>query len=253
MKLADKVVLLTGAGGGIGVAASRQFIAEGANVVLADLDTSVTQSLCDEFGAHRCACIAVDVTRSDQVQAMVQTCVDKFGGLDVFIANAGVEGKIGPIIDGDVTDLDHVLAVNVRGVWLGLHHAIPVMRDGGGGSIIITSSGAGVKGSPNTSAYTASKHAVVGLMRSAALECAPFGIRVNTVNPGAVDTRMMTSIVQGFADVGAGDFRAIVEASTPLGRYGLPDEVANMMVFLASDASSYCTGSIYMVDGGNAL
>lgn len=252
MKLNNKVVLITGAGGGIGQAAVRKFVAEGARVMLADLGTDDTQPLVDELGADLCACVAVDVTQDDQVENMVNACVKTFGGIDVFVANAGVEGEIGDIMSTDVSNLDKVLAVNVRGVWLGLHYVIPVMRDGGGGSIMITSSGAGVQGSPNTACYNTSKHAVIGLMRCAALEVAQFGIRVNTVNPGAVETRMMTSIEDGFAEAGAGDFKALVEAGTPLGRYGQPDEIANMMVFLGSDDSSYCTGGVYMVDGGNS-
>jgi len=234
MRLDKKVVLITGAGGGIGQAAVRKFVGEGAKVMLADIGTELTQPLVDELGSDQCACVAVDVTQADQVENMVRATVDKFGGIDVFVANAGTEGKIGSIIDTDVSNLDNVLAVN------------------GGGSIMITSSGAGVQGSPNTASYNTSKHAVIGLMRCAALECADFGIRVNTVNPGPVETRMMASIVDGFAEVGAGDFRAMVEAVTPMGRYGQPDEIANMMVFLGSDESSYCTGSVYMVDGGNA-
>jgi|TARA_B110000211_G_scaffold104847_1_gene121975 NAD(P)-dependent dehydrogenase (short-subunit alcohol dehydrogenase family) len=252
MKLNNKVVLITGAGGGIGQAAVRKFVSEGAKVMLADIGTETTQLLVDELGSERCACVSVDVTQADQVANMVRNTVEVFGGIDVFVANAGIEGKIGSIIDTDVSNLDNVLSVNVRGVWLGLHYVIPVMRDAGGGSIMITSSGAGVKGSPNTACYSTSKHAVIGLMRCAALECAQFGIRVNTVNPGAVETRMMESIEAGFAAVGAGDFKSMVEAVTPLGRYGQPDEIANMMVFLGSDESSYCTGSVYMVDGGNA-
>ena len=109
------------------------------------------------------------MSQDDQVENMVNACVERFGGIDVFVANAGVEGEIGDIASTDVSNLDKVLAVNVRGVWLGLHYVIPVMRDNGGGSIIITSSGAGVKGSPNTACYNASKHAVIGLMRCAAL------------------------------------------------------------------------------------
>lgn len=252
MRLNNKVVLITGGGGGIGQAAVRKFVSEGAKVMLADIGLDVTQTLVDELGPERCACVAVDVSQADQVENMVSACVERFGGIDVFVANAGVEGVIGEIINTDVSNLDAVLAVNVRGVWLGLHYVIPVMRDGGGGSIMITSSGAGVKGSPNTACYNASKHAVIGLMRCAALECAQHGIRVNTVNPGAVETRMMESIEAGFTDAGAGDFKSMVEAVTPLGRYGQPDEIANMMVFLGSDESSYCTGSVYMVDGGNA-
>jgi len=252
MKLNNKVVLITGAGGGIGQAAVRKFVAEGAKVMLADITDESNQLLVSELGSEHCACVTVDVSQDGQVNDMVNACVKRFGGIDVFVANAGIEGEIGDIMSTDVSNLDKVLAVNVRGVWLGLHYVIPVMRDGGGGSIMITSSGAGVQGSPNTACYNASKHAVIGLMRCAALEVAQYAIRVNTVNPGAIDTRMMTSIEDGFADAGAGDFKAMVEAVTPLGRYGQPEEVANMMVFLGSDDSSYCTGGVYMVDGGNS-
>ena len=165
MKLDNKVVLITGAGGGIGQAAVRKFVSEGAKVMLADIGTDVTQTLVDELGSERCACVAVDVAVADQVENMVRATVARFGGIDVFVANAGVEGKIGSIMDTDVANLDKILAVNVRGVWLGLHYVMPVMRDGGGGSVIITSSGAGVQGSPNTAGYNTSKHAVIGLMR----------------------------------------------------------------------------------------
>ena len=134
MRLDKKVVLITGAGGGIGQAAVRKFVSEGAKVMLADIGTESTQPLVDELGSDNCACVAVDVTQADQVENMVRTTVDTFGGIDVFVANAGIEGKIGSIIDTDVSNLDNVLAVNVRGVWLGLHYVIPVMRDGGGGS-----------------------------------------------------------------------------------------------------------------------
>ena len=252
MKLENKVVLITGAGGGIGVEAVKRFVAEGAKVMMADIGTSVTQPMVDEFGSDRCACIAVDVTQADQVEKMVNACVATFGGIDVFVANAGIEGAVGSIIETSVDNFDQVMSVNVRGVWLGLHYVVPVMRDGGGGSIVITSSGAGVKGSPNTAVYNSSKHAVVGLMRCAALEFAGFGIRVNTVNPGPIETRMMNSIVDGFNDATGLDFKSMIEAGTPMGRYGQPQEVANLMLFLASDESSYCTGSVYMVDGGNA-
>ncbi|MBR9911800.1 MAG: SDR family oxidoreductase [Gammaproteobacteria bacterium] len=252
MRLKDKVVLITGAAGAIGIAAVKRFSEEGAKVMLADVNLESLQPLVAQLGADRAACVAVDVTQPDQVENMVRACTDAFGGIDVFVANAGIEGKIGEIIDSDVANLDKVLAVNVRGVWLGLHYVIPVMKNGGGGSIIITSSGAGVKGAANMVPYNTSKHAVIGMMRCAALECTQYNIRVNTVNPGPIESRMMRSIAEGFAPGGGDDFNQKITAQTPMGRYGQPVEIANMMVFLGSDESSYCTGSVYMVDGGNA-
>ncbi len=150
------------------------------------------------------------------------------------------------------------MAVNVRGVWLGLKYVIPVMARRGGGSIVITSSTAGIRGTIGTSAYTTSKHAVIGLMRTAALECAPLGIRVNTVNPAPIETRMMRSIEQMRASQATGGsitVEQVKEASAsriPLKRYGAPEEVARLMLFLASDESSFCTGGVYMVDGGTS-
>ena len=150
------------------------------------------------------------------------------------------------------------MAVNVRGVWLGLKYVIPVMTERGGGSIVITSSTAGIGGSAGISPYVTSKHAVIGMMRSAALECAPLGIRVNTVNPAPIETRMMRSLEE--MRVAAADNSEITVERTkqatasliPLRRYGYPEEVANMMLFLASDESSFCTGGVYMVDGGRS-
>jgi NAD(P)-dependent dehydrogenase (short-subunit alcohol dehydrogenase family) len=252
MKFDQKTVLITGAAGGIGLAAARRFVEEGARVVLADMNLQALQAIVDELGSDRAACVVVDVTQAEQVEQMVKFSVDTFGGIDVFIANAGIEGKIAEIADSSVENFDAVMAVNVRGTWLGLHYAIPVMRDGGGGSIIITSSGAGVQGSPNLTPYNTSKHAVIGMMRCAALECAKYNIRVNTVNPGPIETRMMRSIEEGFVPGSGNDFKQQLEQVTPMGRYGKPEEVADMMLFLGSNESSYCTGGVYMVDGGNA-
>jgi len=252
MRLENKIALITGASGNIGLAAAELFLNEGANVFLADLNTDLAADVLSKWGDSRVAISSVDVTSEDDMARMTSECVSKFGGIDVFLANAGIEGKIGSIADSDVSNFDRVMAVNVRGVWLGLHNVIPVMKRAGSGSIIITSSGAGVKGAPNLTPYNTSKHAVIGLMRCAALECAPLGIRVNTVNPGAIDSRMMSSIAEGMAPGASDVFHEAITQQTPVGRYGLPSEVANMMLFLASDEASFCTGSVYMVDGGNA-
>ena len=160
------------------------------------------------------------------------------------------------IVDTPVEMFDKVMSVNVRGVWLGLKYIMPEMNKRGGGSIVITSSTAGVRGSPRMSPYSTSKHAVIGLMRSAAMEGSSMGIRVNTVNPAPIQTRMMRSIESQRLDVGGLGFSSVEEIqettaeSSPLKRYGEPEEVANLMMFLASDESSYCNGGVYMVDGG---
>jgi len=252
MKLEGKVALITGAANGIGLATAERFLREGAAVMCADIDRAALDTALAALDSPKVASIAVDVTDEDQVAAMVKATVEKFGRLDIFVANAGIEGKVGNIAGSSVDNFDRVMAVNVRGVWLGLKYAMPALKDSGGGSILITSSGAGVKGSAGLAPYNTSKHAVIGLMRCAALEGAEHNIRVNTVNPGSIETRMMRSIEEGFVPGGGESFKEQLKAVTPLGRYGLPEEIAAMMVFLASDDASYCTGSVYMVDGGNA-
>ncbi len=162
-----------------------------------------------------------------------------------------------PIPDYPLETFDQVMAVNVRGVFLGLQYVIPVMRQRGGGSIVITSSTAGIRGTPGLAAYNTSKHAVIGLMRVAALEGAPDGIRVNTVNPAPIETRMMRSLEEMRTSSASGSVTVAqtkqgIAARIPLQRYGNPEEVARVMLFLASDESSFCTGGVYMVDGGTS-
>lgn len=147
---------------------------------------------------------------------------------------------------------DKVMAVNVRGVWLGLKYVIPEITKRGGGSIVITSSTAGIHGSPGVSPYVTSKHAVIGMMRSAALECAPSNIRVNTVNPSPVETRMMRSLEEGSSPGNAQSAHDAIANRIPLGRYGEATDVANIMCFLAGDEAEFLTGGVYMVDGGTS-
>lgn len=156
----------------------------------------------------------------------------------------------GELHDYPVDVFDKVLAVNIRGAWLGLRYVIPEMQKRKGGSIVITSSIGGLIGYPGLSAYVTSKHAAVGMMRSAALECAPLGIRVNTVNPAPIETRMMRSLEQQAAPDAPDQARQAFADLVPAGRYGTPEEVAQLMLFLASDESRYCTGGVYTVDGG---
>jgi NAD(P)-dependent dehydrogenase (short-subunit alcohol dehydrogenase family) len=250
-RLHGKVALITGGAGGIGRSAGALFAAQGADVLLVDVAQGALDEAASAIGSNRVATCVADVTRPEDNTRMVTEAVERFGGLDIFLANAGIEGQVKPITDYDVDVFDRVLAVNVRGVWLGLKAAIPALKARGGGSIVITSSTAGVGGSPGLSAYITSKHAVIGLMRTAALECAPFKIRVNTVNPAPTETRMMRSLEEGFMP-GSGDAaRESIRNQIPLGRYGEPEDIANLMLFLASDESAYLTGSVYMADGGS--
>ncbi len=252
MRLQDKVILITGAAGAIGSNAARQFVAEGAQVMLADLDADALAQLAAELPADRVGTVTVDVTDAASNEAMVQACVDRFGALHGFVANAGTEGRVSPIEELDIDAFDRVMAINVRGPVLGIKYAVPAMKAAGGGSIVITSSGAGVKGAAQMTPYNTSKHAVIGTMRCLALELGAAGIRVNTVNPGPIKSRMMSSISEDFGPEVSANFEAAVTAATPVGRFGGPEEVGPLMTFLLSDEASYCTGGVYMVDGGNS-
>jgi NAD(P)-dependent dehydrogenase (short-subunit alcohol dehydrogenase family) len=250
-RLEGKVAIITGGSGGIGRCAGKLFAEEGANVLLVDLDEPSLKAAVAEIGSNRVSYCVADVTDPKQNESFVATAVERYGGVDVFLANAGIEGKVKPIVDYDVETFDKVMAVNVRGPWLGLKAVIPAMQKRGGGSVVITSSVAGVGGAPGVSPYVTSKHAVIGMMRSAALECAPLKIRVNTVNPSPVETRMMRSLEEQFAPGAGESVRENMRAGIPLARYAEPDDVAKLMLFLASDDSEFLTGSVYMVDGGS--
>ncbi|MEP9379091.1 SDR family oxidoreductase [Aquabacter sp. CN5-332] len=246
-RLEGKVAIITGAAGGIGSTAARRFVSEGANVLLVDREADALKRVTDELPSGQAAYFAGDVTDEAVTQAFVADATQRFGHVDVALLNAGIEGEVGRIEDASLAMFDRVMAVNVRSVWLGLAALIPVMRKAGGGSIVITSSVAGVKGSPKLAAYSTSKHAVVGMMKSAALECIPDHIRINAINPGQTRTRLMESIDEMMRVAGrTGDPAAAI----PMGRYADPSEIVSLMLFLASDESSYCTGATYLVDGG---
>ena len=178
-RLEGKVAIITGGAGGIGRAAGKLFVEEGAHVILVDLDESALQDVVQAIGDENATYVVADTSHPDQVQGFVNEAVERYGGVDIFLANAGIEGELNSIVDTPVEMFDQVMSVNVKGVWLGLKYVMPVMRERGGGSIVITSSTAGVRGSPGMAPYSTSKHAVIGLMRSAAMEGASMGIRVN--------------------------------------------------------------------------
>lgn len=249
-RLKQKVAIITGGAGGIGKAAGALFAAEGADVLLVDLDEAALKQACADIGSNRVSYLAGDVTSAADNQAMVATATERYGGVDILLANAGIEGDIKPILDYDEARFDQVLAVNVKGPFLGIKAAIPALQERGGGSIVITSSVAGVGGSPGISGYAASKHAVIGLMKTAAKECAPMNIRVNTVNPSPVNTRMMRALEEQLAPGAADTIKEALIGQIPLGRYGEPEDIAKVMLYLASDDSAFVTGTVHMADGG---
>ena len=252
MRLEEKVAIITGGAGGIGAAAAERFLQEGAYVLLVDLDEDALAETCTRLGSNRVSYLVGDVTQAADNQAMVDTATQRYGGLDVFLANAGIEGNVASLLDYPEQRFDELMAINVKGPFLGLRAAIPAMRRRAGGSIIITSSIAGLTGAPRLAPYATSKHAVIGLMRSAAKEFAPEGIRVNTVNPSPVKTRMMRSIEQGLSPDEPEQAVQVLTAGIPMQRYAEPQDIANLMLFLASDESAFITGSVYSADGGSA-
>ncbi len=254
MEFTDKVVIITGAAGGIGKAAAKLFAAEGAKLTLVDLNEDSLLSVVKELGLEEGNCIVqpADVSKEEQVKNYVDKTISQFGRIDVFINNAGTEGKVKPIVQTSAEELDLVLNVNIKGVYFGLKYVMAVMMEQKVGSIINTSSVAGFIGSPGLAPYVASKHAVLGITKTAALEGASSGIRVNAVCPGPVDNRMMDSI-QELAAPGNGDaVRQEFEKMIPIGRYSTNVEVANLIYFLSSDKSSGITGTSYRIDGGMA-
>jgi NAD(P)-dependent dehydrogenase (short-subunit alcohol dehydrogenase family) len=249
-RLHDRVALITGGAGSIGSATARLFAAEGARVVVADLDSNRLTALVDELGADRAAAAVTDVTDSEQVHAAVAMALDRFGSLDVAFANAGVFGLNAPIVDYPEDVFDRVMAINVRGSFLLAKHALAAMSYGG--SLIFNSSVVGLMSDATIVAYATSKHAIVGLMRTAAREVADRAIRVNSIHPGPVDNPFQHRIE--VSATGQNEARAaeLFEEHIPLRRHATPDEIARTVLFLASDDSSFMTGATVKVDGGMA-
>jgi NAD(P)-dependent dehydrogenase (short-subunit alcohol dehydrogenase family) len=251
IRLDGRVAVVTGAAGVIGSATVRLLAERGAIIVAvdrnrADLDVAIA----DLPASAQALAVAADVTQEDEVKDYVRAAIEKFGTIDVFYNNAGVEGEVKPITEYTLEAFRRVIDVNVIGVFLGLKHVLPVMLKQNKGSIVNTASIAGLIGSPHIAVYSASKHAVVGLTKSTASECSGTGVRINCVCPGLIDSRMLSAIFQGrFGGNAPPPMEKIVER-IPARRLGLASEVASIVAFLASDEASYVSGSAYTVDGG---
>jgi NAD(P)-dependent dehydrogenase (short-subunit alcohol dehydrogenase family) len=247
-KLENKIAVITGGAGSIGKTTAKLFLEAGAKVMLVDLSEETLKKTVLELNSEHVKYCVADVSKSKDVEHYIAETVKHFGKIDVFFNNAGIEGIVKPMVDYPEEVFDKVISVNVKGTWLGNKLALPQMNDGG--SIIMTSSVAGVLGFAGLSAYVTSKHAVVGIMRTTAIEAAPRKIRVNSVHPSPVNNRMMRSIEES-ASAGHGEeVKKQFEATIPLGRYAEPIEIAKLVLFLASDDSEYITGTTQIIDGG---
>jgi NAD(P)-dependent dehydrogenase (short-subunit alcohol dehydrogenase family) len=253
--LQGKSVVVTGAAGGIGAAVCRRLVDEGALVVGADIDDAKARDVAQSIGGGAVG-IGADVTTAEGAEACVAAAVKTFGRLDLFHVNAGVESGVHPVAELDVADFERVFAVNVRGAFLCAQAAMRrFAAQGGNGGILFTASIAALTGSAGTSVYNASKHAVHGLARCLALEAGPLGIRVNTLAPGVVDTRMMRSLEAGLGAMSGIDgptFKDAMEKGVPLGRYATPDEIAATAAWILSDEVPYMHGEVITVGGGIA-
>ena len=247
-RLAGKATLITGGAGSIGLATARAFIAEGARVMIVDVDGAALEVAAASLESEAATWLVADVTSEEQVASAVEATVSRFGKLDVAFANAGVFGTVSPVADYPLDVFQRVLEVNVIGSMLVAKHALRVM--GPGGSLIINSSVVGLTSAPGIAAYATSKHALVGLMRTAAKEVAARGVRVNSLHPGPTDNDFQHRIEMQETGAPLDESSRIFDAMIPLGRHAQASEIAAAAVFLASDESSFMTGHTLTLDGG---
>lgn len=250
-KLTGKTAIITGGAGGIGLATASLFIKEGANVMLVDNSEDKLLAAIKELNSQHADYSVADVSKVDATHDYVEATLSKWGKIDIFFNNAGIEGVFKPISEYPEETFEKVIAVNLKGVWLGCQNVIPKMEEGG--SVIITSSVAGLKGFSGLGAYVASKHAVIGIMRVAALEFADKRIRVNSIHPGPVNNRMMRAIEKQITPDKPTEAQHNFETSIPFARYAESSEIAELVLFLASDESKYITGTTQVIDGGMVI
>jgi NAD(P)-dependent dehydrogenase (short-subunit alcohol dehydrogenase family) len=246
-KIDGKVAIITGAASGIGKATAMLFAQEGANVVVADFMDELgeeTVKIINESGG-KAIFVHTDVSKAEDVKNMIKTAVDTYGRLDIVFNNAGIEGASVDTANYPENVFDKVVAVNMKGVWLGIKYAVQELLRNGGGSIINTTSVAGLVAFPGLSAYNATKGGIIQLTKTAAIEYAKQNIRVNCIAPGVIETAMVDRVLKGQPEAKA----AFIQME-PVGRFGKPEEVAKAALFLASDDSSFITGTVLIVDGG---
>ena len=252
MRLGGKVAVVTGGGSGIGRASARRYAREGARVVIADIDDAAAGAAAMEIEHEGGTAIAVgaDVSREEDVARLIERTLHAFDPPTVLL-NSAACSSFGTLAESPAQELDRVLGVNVRSAWICARAVIPLMRDAGGGAIVNMSSITGIVGAPGMAAYSTSKGALITLTRTLALELAEHGIRVNCICPASIDTPMLQASFDRLADPEAARARNVKRH--PLGRFGTPDDVANLALFLASDEASFITGATYVIDGGALL
>ena len=248
MRLQKKVVVFTGAGSGFGEGMARRFVAEGARVLIADLNEETGQRVADELGAMAHFC-PVDVADGAQVKTMIETALEKFGKIDVLVNNAGYTHRNRPMLEVDEETFDRIYAVNVKSIYLAAQHVVPVFREQGSGVILNIASTAGVRPRPGLVWYNSSKAAVIGMTKSMAIELAPDNIRVCAINPVAGETGMLHL----FMGEDTEEKRAVFKSTVPLGRLSQPADIANAALYLISDEAEMLTGVCLEVDGGRCI